>query len=86
MVTIRINFKDFNAHNQHSTMRFDRALLILSKYCNVICRREKWGCTSSHIYLEKGDKLLVMSGKGVISYFVPSIDDYTAEDWQVVFY
>jgi hypothetical protein len=83
MVINDLTRNDFSISSPQSTMQFSRALLLLSGSNNVMCRRETWGETVRHIYIEE-EHLLIIDESGGLSFFMPSIEELRASDWIVL--
>lgn len=66
-------------------MELNSALLIMARNENAICRREFWGESAKHVYLEtctsEGDSLILVNEAGGEAMFTPSLDDLIACDW-----
>ncbi|MBD8156012.1 Thoeris anti-defense Tad2 family protein [Pantoea agglomerans] len=66
-------------------MQFSSALIIISKNDESICRRKIWGESIRHVYIEhcdkEGERLIFVNDFGKLNYYIPSIDDLTADDW-----
>lgn len=75
----------FSVNSQRNSMTLSSALLIISENENAICRRQKWGNSIKHVYVEinatEGQKLILVTDSGLLSYYIPSIDDLKAVDW-----
>lgn len=75
----------FSSNRQRVLLRYTCALLIICGNTNAICRREIWGRTAKHVYAEtipgEGERLMIVNEAGCLAYYIPSIDDLTANDW-----
>jgi len=68
-------------------MQYSSALQIICSNTNALCRREKWGKTVKHVYVEscESDQLIMTNEDGALFFYIPSIDDLLASDWLIIY-
>lgn len=67
---------------------FGHAMSVISQNADVICRRALWGHTVRHVSVQPdphGEMCLAFTDEfGRLSIYVPSGDDISSEDWQII--
>lgn len=67
---------------------FADAMSAISQNANAICRREKWGNTAYHVYIEPDAdsdmQHVFMNEAGALNFYCPSPEDMLSVDWQII--
>ena len=67
---------------------FADAMSAISQNANAICRREKWGNTAYHVFIEPDAdsdmQHVFMNEAGALNFYCPSPEDMLYADWQII--